>query len=190
MIEYVPNHVQLGIARLITQYQNSPLFIQWLTIYLGVCQDIEDCLWEILEKRNIDSGIGYQLDAIGRILNRPRGGLDDDDYRIALRAEIAILRSTGTADDLTTVGLLSVPTGYTFGLTDLGNAALLITFNEVPMFSILTLFENFIRAKQGGVKLLFQYQPGVTGFIWDTGDEFSDWNGAPDTGGDLLAMLS
>jgi hypothetical protein len=175
VIEYIPNHVQQGLARLISQYQSATLFKTWLGIYLGVCQDIEDCLWEVLEKRNIDSGIGVQLDNIGKILNRPRGGLVDDDYRIALRCEIAILRSTGTADDIFTVGSLAIPLGFSFGLTDLGDAALLVTFNGVPTFNVLAFFQAINRARQGGVKLLFLFAPVANPFIWDTDVEFSDW---------------
>jgi len=188
VITYIPDHVQQGLARLISQYQSATQFKTWLSIYLDVCQDIENCFWEILEKRNIDSGIGVQLDSIGLILNRPRGGLVDDDYRIALRCEIAILRSTGTADDLFTVGSLAIPLGYTFGLTDMGDAALLVTFNQIPAFNILALFQAFFRAKQGGVKLLFLFAPVADSFIWDTDVEFSDWGGAP-VGGKLLCAL-
>lgn len=189
MITPITDHVKRGLARLVEQYKNSTKFKLWISVYLQRIQNLEDATWEVLEKRSIDNGIGIALDYIGKILNRPRGGLSDDDYRIALRAEIAILRSTGNGDDLDTVGGLSIPSGYDFQLIDLGNATLQVIVDGIPAFSISTLFLNFLRAKQGGVKLLFEFQPTDHPFIWDTGDEFSDWLGTPDVGGELICAL-
>jgi hypothetical protein len=188
MIEPIANHIELGLARLIEQYKNSTKFKLWLSVYLGRAQILENAIWEVLEKRSIANGVGVALDNIGKILNRPRGGLGDDDYKIALRAEIAILRSTGTADDMIRVGELSAPDGTDFDFTDLGNATLQILVDVVPVFSIETLFLNFLRAKQGGVKFLFEYPVADAAFVWDTGPDFGDATGA-DVGGYLTNVL-
>jgi hypothetical protein len=188
LIERIDNHVEQGLARLISQYQNAVQFKLWISVYLRQIQRIEDGIWEVIYARNIDSGIGVQLDLIGKILNRARGGLSDDDYRIALRAEIAILRSTGTANDLETVGNLSLPSGYTFTLTDEGNAALLVQIDQQVLFSATTFLENLIRAKQGGVKLLFEYSTNAPGtdFTWTDGPGWDD--GLSNVGGLMVSV--
>jgi hypothetical protein len=188
VITPIDNHVSLGLARLIEQYKNASLFKAWLSTYLERIQILEGAIWEVIEKRTIDGGIGVALDNIGKILNRPRGGLSDDDYRIALRAEIAILRSDGTGNDMFTVGELSIPAGYTFTLTDEGNAALLVTITQQVLFSATTFLDNLTRAKQGGVKLLFEYSinaPG-TDFTWTDGPGWDD--GISDVGGLLVTV--
>ena len=188
MISPITDHTAQGLARLIEQYKKASLFKAWLSTYLDRIQILEGAIWEVIEKRTIDGGVGVALDNIGKILNRPRGGLSDDDYRIALRAEIAILRSTGTGNDLFTVGSLSLPSGYTFTLEDEGNAALLVTIAQQVLFSATTFLENLIRAKQGGVKLLFEYSTNTPGtdFTWTDGPGWDD--GISNVGGLLVSV--
>lgn len=169
MIEHITDHDAQAKARLISQYKKATVFKAWLSTLITRIQILEDAIWSVITQRTID-GVGIVLDNIGKILNRPRGGLSDDDYRIALRAEIAILRSTGNGDDLFTVGELSLPPGYDFTLTDLGNAALRVSIVEPVAFDVHVLFQNMTRAKQGGVKLLFEFivSPETDAFIWDS----------------------
>jgi hypothetical protein len=60
-------------------------------------------------ERTIDSGVGAQLDNLGKILGQPRGTFDDATYRIWLHARILINRSSGAPEQL--ISLLSLLSG-------------------------------------------------------------------------------
>jgi hypothetical protein len=81
MVDYVTE----GLAKLPSQFQDSPIYKELLTIYLEEFQAIEDCLQDILaQSMNVDLAEGVQLDNIGEHLGRRREGLSDTDYRKAL----------------------------------------------------------------------------------------------------------
>ncbi len=83
-------------------------------------QPIEDALTQLLTQRTLDTAVGAQLDAIGVIVGQARGGLDDDTYRLYLRARIAVHRSNGTFNDLIKVATLLVD----------DDAAMIVIHNE------------------------------------------------------------
>ena len=175
MITHITDHDAQGQARLISQYQKAPVFKTWLSTLMGRIQILEDAIWAVIVNRNID-GVGFVLDNIGKIIKRPRGGLGDDDYRIALRAEIAILRSNGTTPDIIAVSQLGLPPGYTFDVTDQPIQTLLYLINEPILFDVGTFFTMLKRTKAGGVKLLFEYtiNPLEDDFTWTAGPGWDD----------------
>jgi hypothetical protein len=68
---------------------------------------LEDAFFDILLMRKIDQAYGPHLDVIGRIVNEPRNELvEDEDYRLVIRAKIRVLLSKGTGDDLLRIALL------------------------------------------------------------------------------------
>jgi hypothetical protein len=89
-----------GLELLLEQFQGSEKLRALLSSYLGRIQDLEDAAWPILGERNIDNATGHRLDGLGQIFNLARGGRNDTNYRLALKAEMAIQRSTGVAEDL------------------------------------------------------------------------------------------
>jgi hypothetical protein len=81
MVDYVTD----GLAKLPSQFQDSPIYKELITIYLEEFQEIEDCLQDILSQAmDVDLAEGVQLDNIGEHLGRRREGLSDVDYRKAL----------------------------------------------------------------------------------------------------------
>lgn len=196
-IEYIPDHVERGLARLISQYKEKPLFRAWVASYLKPIQDIEDALWEVLTERGVDNGVGVQLDVVGKIVNRSRGGLGDDDYRIALRCEIRIQRSDGTSRDVIEVTNLALPPGYSYlGPIDVGPATIRFTINQPVLFDPQVLFRALTRTKAAGVKLLFEFMRSPDPddyFVWQADDTptdvgFGDSN-TPSMGGLLECVL-
>jgi hypothetical protein len=95
-----PNYVAEGIFRTRQKYKNLPRFNALLTIYLEPLQELEGVFFDILESRIVDSARKAQLDIIGRILGLGRGSWDDDTYRVYLRVQLRVLRSSGTAPEL------------------------------------------------------------------------------------------
>ena len=84
MVDYVTD----GLAKLPSQFQDSPIYKELLTIYLEEFQEIEDCLQDILaQAMDVDLAEGVQLDNIGEHLGKRREGLSDVDYRVALNIQ-------------------------------------------------------------------------------------------------------
>lgn len=55
-----------------SQYQNSPKFLEWLSIPLKICEDIHKCAKEMPSEFEIDNASGVQLDIIGQYLGQSR----------------------------------------------------------------------------------------------------------------------
>lgn len=164
-----------GIARFLEQFKNSPFFAALTRSYLNRVQELEDAIWEVILIRGIESSEGVNLDTIGKIVGRPRFGLIDSDYRVALRAEIRINRSAGTTIDVIDVGVLSIPVGFTFTYDEVPTATIIITVAATlpadPItFDPLVLFGNLVRTKAAGVRLqLIVFTVGT-----DNAFQFSD----------------
>jgi hypothetical protein len=92
-----------GLELLLEQFRGSEKLRALLSSYLDRIQDLEDAAWPIFAERSIDNATGHRLDGIGQIFKLARGGRNDADYRLALKGEMAIQRSTGVAEDLLTI---------------------------------------------------------------------------------------
>jgi hypothetical protein len=99
---------ELGLSRLLDQFQGSPNLLALATSYLAQVQAFEDAAHPMLPERDIDQMTGDRLDGLGRITNQFRSGLSDDDYRQQLKAELAVLRSLGTAEEILTIAQLLI----------------------------------------------------------------------------------
>jgi len=102
-------HTATGLGRLLEQFKGSVRFRALLSSYVDGVQDFEDVAYQIINARRLDIAAGYQLDGLGQIVNVPRGGRDDEDYRLRIRAELAIILSQGTTEDL--IGVLRLLLG-------------------------------------------------------------------------------
>jgi hypothetical protein len=89
------DHVALGLSRLPAQYRESPILKELLTIYLEELQEIEDCLIDIVNQKDVDQAIGFQLDIIGEHVGVLRQGRDDAEYRQAIKIQKIINASQG-----------------------------------------------------------------------------------------------
>lgn len=95
----VPDHAAAAIGRLPQQFR-KPRVESLLRILATPGQPLESALWQLLTQRSVANSLGVQLDAIGTIVGQPRGGTDDETYRVFLRARIAANRSRGTVEDI------------------------------------------------------------------------------------------
>lgn len=105
---------------------------------------------------------GANLDVVGRILNFPRGGLDDTDFLTALLAWVRVLLSCGTVDDiLTIVTLLGVTNPV---LNEYFPAAFIVeTIGQILTPATITNLGAFIKtAKSGGVQGFAHYSTAST----------------------------
>lgn len=100
MSTLVTDHKAEGQGWLLEQFASSPKLQGWLGAYLDEIQGMETALQPVLAARDIDTATGHRLDGLGQIVNVERDGRDDDAFRLRIRAEVAILQSTGTEFDL------------------------------------------------------------------------------------------
>src|SRR5690606_25505389 len=102
------NHVAKALTRVLAQFKDKPNYRAVLTALVEPAQSVEDALQQLLLDRAVNTAIGVQLDALGKIVKQPRAGLGDEDYRRYVRARIATNRSKGTIADLLTIASLIV----------------------------------------------------------------------------------
>jgi len=103
MSDLKTDYTSEALLRLLTTLQGAPEVEALAAAYLDRCQELEDAAHPMLVQRSIEDSVGDRIDRIGAIVGIPRGGREDDDYRLRVRAEIAILNSDGTEDAITTV---------------------------------------------------------------------------------------
>ena len=93
-----------------SEHKIKPKFMSWLTANLDLTDDMINILNEIVNDYDIDNAIGSQLDALGQLIGRNRvlnfqptdysAVLDDNYYRLALKAKIAQNQWDGTINQI------------------------------------------------------------------------------------------
>jgi len=81
------DHVERGLSTIPSQFFNSPIFREVIRIGLEEVQEIEDCIQDIIDQKNLDVAVGVQLDGLGEHLGKKREGLDDTEYRKVLKIQ-------------------------------------------------------------------------------------------------------
>ena len=95
----IPDIKSISLNRLITSLDKNSYqtFIEIFTEELSL---ILDSIKGILNSKDIDNNSGVWLDYIGKIIGVKRKGLQDEDYRIALKLRILINNSSGTTEEV------------------------------------------------------------------------------------------
>jgi hypothetical protein len=101
----VPDHAAVAVSRLPAQFQ-KPRIQAMLRAFAGPAQLLENVLWQLLTQRALATAVGAQLDALGVILNLPRLGHGDGNYRRRLQAVVTTKRSRGNAENLIKIARL------------------------------------------------------------------------------------
>lgn len=112
-LAHFTEHESVGAARLITRFKgsNAPLVVAATRIVLRRIQHLEDVLWDVYTLSWLDTAEGVQLDNLGAIVGEPRKGRGDDQYRVWIRARIAINRGNGKVSDVLKVARLVLGEG-------------------------------------------------------------------------------
>ncbi len=167
-----------GAGQVLQQFQDKPVFQGLLASYLNRVQELEVCVWEILNARGFPAlaGISAQytwpdaegnlglpsFDALGSILGLPRLGLSDTQYSIALQERILVLKSGGTTNDLE--GILALGWGLPYVISDGGIACIVIMLDSASVTTttlVLLLLSPLALARAAGIRLILIYWPQV-----------------------------
>lgn len=203
-LQRATNHVERAIGVLLSQMRDKATFTRLLDILVRPLQECEDVAWSLLVDRRIDTSVGMQLDVIGKIVQEPRAGLGDTDYRAVLRVKGRVLRSKGLADDLLEIAALMLKDNatvfhegqfVTFFYEEFYPASVRVTVPAPPVFSPGLLFKFLQKAKMGGVRLetvvatdtdSFTFN-GDTSLVTDIHHGFGD-STTPTTGGHFVDL--
>lgn len=110
------------LAKITSQYQNSPKFLAWLMEPLQILDDITTVAYNTYSAFDLDYAVGSQLDILGAIVGAsrtvkftPHGGvspvLDDKTYRILILATLGADFWDGTIDSLQALWKSLFPSG-------------------------------------------------------------------------------
>lgn len=113
-IEQITDHIAQAKALLITQYQGQPNLEALLSAFIAQVQDLENMLWDLIDKRILSAATGDQLDILGSIVGQKRLGYDDDAYRLLVRVRILLNTSSGTPDNILTVVNLLIENDFAY----------------------------------------------------------------------------
>ena len=100
MIPVTIDLVEQGLSRVLSQFNDSPLFLGLVKSYLESVQSTEDGIFQLLDQRSVYTAFGTTLDYIGAIVGEQRLGKSDSAYRDAILFRIFLNSSEGTPDQL------------------------------------------------------------------------------------------
>ncbi len=108
---YIPSHELVILEqRLYSRLRDLPRWKAWAKGIGCGLQMLEDDLFNILTGSLFDTAGGIMLDRWGAIVNEPRGGLSDTEYRSFIRARILTSVCGGTGDEYITIyNLITAP---------------------------------------------------------------------------------
>jgi hypothetical protein len=178
----ITNHIDQGLARLITRFRNRPRFAAWCASHLRQSQLFEDACWTLVDALDVDTADLTRLTLLGKIVGQtPRGTLEQ--FRSYVKVRVLVNRSRATAPSLIKIAtVLMGPVTFTRW-----GAAITIEEDaprpDVDHDYVATLLR---RAKGAGVKLDLVYNPApaATKFRFCAGTvPVSDHRGFATSGG-------
>jgi len=106
MIQKITNKIELAKKRLMSQYKDSSVINMILEVIMEQEQALEDAIYDVSTLCHLDTAFGIQLDRIGTIPGIKRYGLNDEDYRKRIYAQIVLNCSNGEAETLITAKIM------------------------------------------------------------------------------------
>lgn len=187
-------HVAKAQSRLIEVLKSKPNVKALVEVLVAPLQELEGVFWDVLDLTDLEDATGEQMDVLGRVINQERAGLDDDTYRLWLRARVKLNRSSGTVPEIIEIFQLILPPGADVALLQEFPKAVALAASGVPLTADqAALYLLFLGAAvDAGVRYTFQWNDAVDAetFAFDggnAGDGFGD-TGDADTGGALSGI--
>ena len=153
------DHLAIGVSKIAEQYKGKPRITLWILCFLQQVQYIEDAIAATVNVWDPDTAIGWRLEKIGERVGQKRIGLNDNVYRLFIRARIRANRSIGKIKDLIDVANILIGQGaYSYSETT-GNVYIetQTSWSADEMTAIHTLLQ---RAAPGGVRVWFRASVG------------------------------
>lgn len=162
------NSINFYLKLLTSQYSDKNKILRFLSLWLTPIQNIKECANSMYEAFDLNKAVGKQLDMIGEILVLPRtvnfqpsGGispvLDDDHYRLILKAKVAKNQWKGTIKGLQDIWEVLFPNNPVL-IVDGQNmtcSVVVIGLNSSLERELIT--HDYIVPRPEGVKYIFGY---------------------------------
>jgi len=170
----ITTHAGDALAQLAAQYRNRPLMEGVATGTGTRAQTLETVFWQIYTQMGISpnaSGFtqatGAQLDLIGKVVNLPRGSASDSVYVLLLQAQIRVLLSSGTINQIEQIMTILLPGGL-YTVKQMFPATMeIVDYTSSPNYQ--AFFDLIKHAKPAGVRLTYEFLPNTlaTTFKYD-----------------------
>jgi len=135
-VDKISDHAQAAKDRLLFQYQGK-INIEALLDSLGgqQIQDLENVLFDLNTRLDVENSEGVQLDGMGSIVGQPRNGQDDTTYRLFIKAKAGQNVSEGDINRVLSVW--KIITGGTVVQVIPSYPAAIELFSDVPVIDSL-----------------------------------------------------
>lgn len=147
------NHEARAARRLIKFFQDKPRIRALLAAFSAEVQELENVLWYYYStSRDLAVVGGVLLDRLGALVNLPRAGRSDTDYRAAISVEVLVLASDGKPEQMYEIAEVLVPSAV-IAITEQYPAAFSLAFSTLGTFTKPYILSIMRRAKPAGVRM-------------------------------------
>lgn len=165
MATQITDHAQRAVDRLHAQHKGKANLELLVRTLATPTQEIENQLFLVWVAKRIDTATGIELDAVGSLVNEPRDGRTDSDYRRILRAVIRANRSKARILDVIETARLVLTSSPTSQLlvesVPHKTVCLEVHGVAIPESLASDVFRLVERSVDGGTRLLVKYATDV-----------------------------
>lgn len=150
-VDQINDHKKIALDKVRQQYKGKDRIKNLLDSVVGEIQKLEDVFISLRDQRSIYDSEGSQLDVWGKVLDQPRNGLADNEYRLILLGQVAVNISKGTPEDMIQVFRLFTNPDY-ISLNEIYPAKIQLTsVGGAPIGSVEDIKKALRRAAPAGV---------------------------------------
>lgn len=155
-----------ALRRIWYQFQGRPEWQRIIGLLGELAGVLEHGLGSIDQARYVSTAEGDVLDEIGALVGRPRQGLSDALYRLAIRAEAASTVSSGTINEI--IELMQSLVGPDVRVREFWPATILISAPDIATDVFLVLLEVIADMPAAGVAALLSTWDSAAVFGYDS----------------------
>ncbi len=165
--------VTRALAKLPEQFKGRVKFAAFLSSFIEQAQDVEAVLFEIVNETHLETAVGESLNVLGRIVGEDRQGLDDDAYRLRIKARIRLNLSSGTVEDILEILALVLGSSYVSELQAYAPASFRLDIYgpmDTPTSEYIAQIVSEARAAGVGGLLVYSEELDAVTFTFADGD--------------------
>lgn len=151
------SHVSSALAKIIRQYTQSPLLLEFLAASLRRLQGTDDGSISVYQALDVDMATGATLRLLGRIVGERQGDRGLVTFRNAIKTRILMNKSQGRIPDLIAIAALfcglSGEVGSNVKITELQPARIEVAIDRTPIVPAAEVHARLKRSKSAGVAL-------------------------------------
>jgi hypothetical protein len=134
------NLIDEAESLMLHQFSKSPKLVALIRSLVAPLEECDQALASLHQGRYISEAHGERLDILGRLVNQPRQGMVDDDYRAWIQVAIKLNISSGRPEDV--LGILKILYGQKPDvlIQERPPNDVVFTFLSLPKAPIKTLF--------------------------------------------------